>query len=368
MAPKKISATAAAVASSAAQLMKKPAAVGLKHPKQAVPPPKAVKEVKPLPEPEVNEQEIGIDDADEHEDEEEEEEEGEEEEMEDDVAEDKADDEIQDQPSASSAAAASARRWSVQDSVDSAILESPGKRTRVEDATADGASVSVAAPGSLSVAYNLEGNGGSQLSEGLVRLRRVGLHCDASVVTGSGARINVHRLVLASSSPTLDERLKSTTDGELNLGTTSHEAADIFVRWVYGEVSAATFRPTTPQVNEEVLRLSSDLGLPRLSELCALQLASGVTVFNIVSRISLCEEFGLPALRSALVCALIENKVALATVSQASETLGHPALMRELLAGLAHRAQMSEEIANVSTVVAESSKSVDAMRRRVKGA
>lgn len=141
---------------------------------------------------------------------------------------------------------------------------------------------------------------------------------------------------MAAASTTLDERLQLSS--ELDLGKVSHEAADYLVRWIYGEVSSANYRPSTVVVNEEVLQLASEFGMPKLSELGSSRLALGVTISNVVGRIRLCEEFGLPTLRSALVAALIADKQALMAVSQDPMTLGHPALMRELLSAIATRA------------------------------
>jgi len=211
----------------------------------------------------------------------------------------------------------------------------------------------------LSVVYTSE-HGGEDTASGedpaaaalqaLVQLRRQSHLCDAVIVNQSGCRFIVHRALLAAGSPKLREYLTSRPSGEsssapieVNFGAASEEAVAVVVNWMYGQVTPALYRPTTDKTNEDVLQLASELGLPRLAEACARQLAAGVTVSNIVGRMKLCEEFGLPVLRSALFSAIIQDKRALAAISQDSRTLGHPALMRELLAAVATRASEAEE-------------------------
>mmetsp|Transcript_15849 Transcript_15849/g.50725 ORF Transcript_15849/g.50725 Transcript_15849/m.50725 type:complete len:317 (-) Transcript_15849:183-1133(-) len=175
------------------------------------------------------------------------------------------------------------------------------------------------------------------LCSGLVALRNGGNLCDAAVLAGGGQRLPVHRLVLAANSDALSSRLQGET-GELDLKAYSHEAVELLVRWLYGEVHIGSYAPSSEQVNEEVLRFSSEFRLPPLAELCALHLAKNVEVKNVVARIRLCEEFGLPRLRSTLVGALCEDRHMLDAVARDASTLCHPALMRELLASIARQA------------------------------
>jgi hypothetical protein len=194
----------------------------------------------------------------------------------------------------------------------------------------------------LAVAYE-PSEASETLAAGLVRQRRVGHLCDATVIAGGG-RISVHRVVLAAHSELFTEKLTKAEGSdmyELKLEGISHESADILVRWLYGEVSRSSYNPATSKVNEEVLQLSSELGLPDLSELCGVHLAAGVDVTNVVSRICLCDKYGLPRLRTSLVQSLAEDSKALHTVARDPETVGHPELMRELLASLAAKATSS---------------------------
>jgi len=178
------------------------------------------------------------------------------------------------------------------------------------------------------------------LGAGLVRQRRVGHLCDATVVAGGG-RISVHRVVLAAHSELITDRLTQEEGSdvyELKLEDISHESAEILVRWLYGEVSGDSYTPVSSKVNEEVLQLSSEFGLPGLSELCGVHLAAGLDVTNVVSRICLCDKYGLPRLRTSLVQSLAEDSRALHAVARDPATVGHPELMRELLASLAKKA------------------------------
>lgn len=191
----------------------------------------------------------------------------------------------------------------------------------------------------------------SSVLQGLVQLRRQGHLCDATIKTQHGGRFVVHKTVLAASSPKLREYLvtrpvdnaAAPAPIEVNFGEASEEAVGIVVNWMYGEITAATYQPSVDKTNEDVLQLASELALPRLAEACARRMALGVTVHNIVGRIKLCEEFGLPVLRSALFSAIIQDKRALSAISQDPRTLGHPALLRELLSAVATRASEAEE-------------------------
>lgn len=203
---------------------------------------------------------------------------------------------------------------------------STGKASRV-------ASPAMIASGQLKVRYSAKGTTASSLMEGLVEFRRAGQLCDVVLVAAGGARFPVHRLVLSAQSMVLEQKLRAGA-AELEV-TGGHEAVDLLAKWLYCEVDAATYKPSSSKVNEEMLRISSDLGLPRLSEICALHLARHADVENVVPCVQLCEEYGLPDLRSALIIALVEDRSALDIVSRDPATMGHPALMRELLAALA---------------------------------
>jgi len=182
-----------------------------------------------------------------------------------------------------------------------------------------------------------QGSSAAALESGLVKLRREGRLCDVNIISGFG-RIPAHRTVLAAHSEKLAERFKDQLITELDLQPASHEAVEIVVRWTYGEVSADNFQPTTPKVNEEVLRISFEFGLPLLSDLCAARLAESVDTSNAVASVRLCEEFGLPKLRAAIVKAIVEDSFALDAVAKDPNTLSHPGLMRELLASIAQAA------------------------------
>lgn len=206
-----------------------------------------------------------------------------------------------------------------------ALAESPANKRRNSQSS------------SLQVEYSISGQQIAPLAEGLVGLRRKLHRCDAVILAGGGARIPVHAVVLASQSVVLDRKLEE-GGPEVDLGNVSHEAAHYLVRWIYGEISVDTYTPANAKVNEEVLRLASELGLPLLAQICSTRLANDVTIKNVVERVRLCEAFGLPELRAALVSALVDDRHALDAVARDEATLGHPALMRELLASLATKA------------------------------
>lgn len=193
---------------------------------------------------------------------------------------------------------------------------------------------SVAKPSCFNIEYDLpERSGLSSLEDGLVRLRRSNQFCDVVVVSSSG-RIPAHRIVLGAHSDKLASVLHA-GQAELDLQPASQEAVELVVRWLYGEVSPTNFKPSTPKVNEEVLRITSELGLPLLAELCAMRLAEATNSTNLVASVRLCEDFGLPKLREKFVAAVVNDRLSLDVIARDPATLGHPVLMRELLAGIA---------------------------------
>lgn len=192
----------------------------------------------------------------------------------------------------------------------------------------------------LQINYVLEGDSSTPSLSGLIQLRSAGTHCDAEFVSGDGDRFRLHRCVAAACSKELDRRLGEAESHVLQLKA-SRPAVELVVEYLYGEVNEQNHNvnEVRPEVNEEVLQLACELALPKLSELCALVLALGVDEHNVVQRILLCEEFGLPRLRKMLVTSLIDDKVTLVAVSKDPKTLAHPALMRELLAAVARKQQ-----------------------------
>ena len=181
-------------------------------------------------------------------------------------------------------------------------------------------------------ATSVGGSGQNSLEQGLVRLRSNNQLCDMNVITNSG-KIAVHRAVLAAQSEMLTQKLQE--GGDLDLHEASHEAVELVVKFCYGEVKEDGFAPSTSEVNEEILKISSNLALPSLSQLCAGRLAMDATTTNVVASVRLSEEYSLLSLRAALVKGILEDPAVLETVAKDPVTLNHPALMRELLAFIA---------------------------------
>lgn len=170
------------------------------------------------------------------------------------------------------------------------------------------------------------------LVEGLCYLRKVCLLSDLHVVATKGAKFQVHRLIMAAQSAALRQRIADVTELVLDF---SAEAVEVLVRWSYGELTFDDYQPSSRLANAEVLRLAHDLGIIGLAELAAVTIAKGTSVLTVVDDVRLCEAYGLPALRLALVKALIADKASLDIVARDPATVEHPSLMRELLAGLA---------------------------------
>lgn len=247
-------------------------------------------------------------------------------EEEDECEEEEEEEEASEEQEAPAAAVSSPKRISTKSSPQTA-----------SSATAVAFSPKRVVPDFMQVEYVVPGTLHAPLAEGLVQLRRKLHRCDAAILAGGGARIPVHAVVLASQSQVLDRKLEE-GGPEIDLGSVSHDAAHILVQWIYGEISVETYAPASAKVNEEVLRLASELGLPLLAQICSTRLARDVTIRNVVERIRLCEAFGLPELRASLVSALVEDRLSLDAVAREEATLAHPALMRELLACLASKA------------------------------
>lgn len=195
--------------------------------------------------------------------------------------------------------------------------------------------------GALSVEYTLNDSGaaGALLIDGLNRLYEHGELTDTILLASGDRRIAIHRSVLGAITTSVDirKRLQENMSDqvEINLSTASREAVELVVRWLYGKLTVAHYEPSSDVVNDEVLALSSELGLPPLTEICCACSAAHVTVSSFVNRVRLCEKYGLSAYRAALLESILKDSAGLQTVAKDASTLEHPALMRELLAAVA---------------------------------
>jgi len=205
--------------------------------------------------------------------------------------------------------------------------------TSKTQATSPSASSLSLVAGRLLVDYSLPQTCSAKtISEGLVELRKAGKFCDFAIVV-AGKRFPCHKVVLAAASGILAVKIEDPQ--EMDLAETSEEAADFFLRYIYGEVSLENYVPKSHQVNSQVMKLAFDFSLTFLAQLAAVRMASDATASNVVERVKLCEDYNLPDLRQAFVDAIVSEPAYLAEVAQDPATLGHPSLMRELLSAVA---------------------------------
>jgi len=115
------------------------------------------------------------------------------------------------------------------------------------------------------------------------------------------------------------------------------------LRWVYGEITVAEYRPMSDDVNDQLMTLSQDLKIPSLLDLGAWYLTRGVYAHNVVQRMWMCQKFGLLKVRELLVEALVSDRLNLDAVVSNPEMSKHPELLREMLAAVANQTGPVEE-------------------------
>jgi len=130
---------------------------------------------------------------------------------------------------------------------------------------------------------------------------------------------------------------------EIPLGTTTIEALEWMLKWLYGEISTSEYRPTSDEVNLEVMTLSEDLKIPSLMELGACYIIRGVYAHNVLQRMLMCQKFGLLTVRELLVEALVRDRANLEGVVSNPEMSKQPHLLRELLSAVANQTGPSQE-------------------------
>eukprot|EP00746_Dinoflagellata_sp_MGD_P009583 gnl/MRDRNA2_/MRDRNA2_119515_c0_seq1.p1 gnl/MRDRNA2_/MRDRNA2_119515_c0~~gnl/MRDRNA2_/MRDRNA2_119515_c0_seq1.p1 ORF type:complete len:335 (+),score=83.44 gnl/MRDRNA2_/MRDRNA2_119515_c0_seq1:86-1090(+) len=133
------------------------------------------------------------------------------------------------------------------------------------------------------------------------------------------------------------------TPVEIPLGAATREAAEWMLRWFYGEITSSEYRPTSDDVNLQVMTLSEELKVPSLMELGASYITRGVYAHNVVQRMWMCQKYGLMSVRELLVEALVKDRLNLEGVVSNPEMSKHPELLREMLAAVANQTGPSEE-------------------------
>merc|ERR1719323_2612161 len=98
-----------------------------------------------------------------------------------------------------------------------------------------------------------------------------------------------------------------------------------------GTRAAWEYKPSSSEVNKDVLRLARSFGLPQLHEYAARWLTKGLTTANVVSRLVICDELGLGLLREKIIEELTAHPAGLTMVSTSPEIMQHPKILQDLL-------------------------------------
>lgn len=178
--------------------------------------------------------------------------------------------------------------------------------------------------------------------------------CDVKLVAG-GQTFLAHRPVLAAVSPSFHEcllRLSSAQESSrtpassseekttlmLKLSDISHpEAVQAMLECIYGvpsaanEGSAATYNPSSDEVNRDVLRLAHRFQIAELRARASGWLTSNLSTANVLQRLVACEECDLPEVRSKILEQITANPQALFVLANDPEVRQAPAVLQELL-------------------------------------
>eukprot|EP00929_Paragymnodinium_shiwhaense_P032700 TRINITY_DN18091_c0_g1_i2.p1 TRINITY_DN18091_c0_g1~~TRINITY_DN18091_c0_g1_i2.p1 ORF type:complete len:265 (+),score=53.40 TRINITY_DN18091_c0_g1_i2:106-900(+) len=116
-------------------------------------------------------------------------------------------------------------------------------------------------------------------------------------------------------------------------GITHSTAMKTVLDFVYstGTGEAWYYKPESPQVNEDILRLACVFGLDSLVQRAGKHLLTGLAVTNVVDRLALLSDLQLDALGDKILHLVVSAPPILAAVSQSKEILQHPAILQKLL-------------------------------------
>lgn len=157
-----------------------------------------------------------------------------------------------------------------------------------------------------------------------------------------GQTFLAHRIVLATSSSVFMQAFgrnagqmhqADTCREELRLDSVSPEAVKLMLDYMYHiEVLASNeCISKTEEIIVDVLRLAHDFRLSGLTSRATHWLATTLTTTNVLTRLKLCEDFGLEEFGDRILEELSINKLALYTVATSLEIMDHPRLLQILL-------------------------------------
>jgi len=187
----------------------------------------------------------------------------------------------------------------------------------------------------------IKDRGTDHLGEGLRELYHRGDLTDVALLCAEQT-FRCHRVVLAAQSTVFKDGLGNVNTfppgpggkQEVRLADIMNpEAVKFMLDFLY-QINADVwedYNPRTQEINKDVLRLAQNFRLPGLTERAMHWLAKDLTTGNVVERLTICEDFGLSALRERILEQLTYNKRALAEVANSPQIMGYPKLMQAML-------------------------------------
>jgi len=185
------------------------------------------------------------------------------------------------------------------------------------------------------------------LSEGLKDLYRRGEFTDTILIVPDALHRQqdhqylAHRIVLAAQSSVFKSGFAKAGNppaGQRNeirmADVTNPEAVKIMLDFLYqidSDDSWNKFHVMTQEINRDVLRLAKQFGLPALTHKAMHWLSKELTTGNVVERLEICTEFDLGELKTKILEALTNNRLALAEVANSPQIMQYPGLMQALL-------------------------------------
>lgn len=185
---------------------------------------------------------------------------------------------------------------------------------------------------------------GDHIGDGLRQLYQHGELTDVVLVCAE-QEFAAHKVVLAATSEVFKEGLASPgkdddSKREVRLADVHNpEAVKFMLDYLYqmDDSESEDYNPSTQEINKDVLTLAQNFRLPGLTERATHWLARGLNTGNVVERLTICDEFGLCALRDKILEQLCTNKKALAEVANSPQIMTYPKLMQALLQQAAAR-------------------------------
>merc|ERR1719240_248989 len=132
------------------------------------------------------------------------------------------------------------------------------------------------------IAQNIEKEN-TPLTDGLRHLYEKRILCDAELVC-AGGKMPCHKAVLAAKSPQFAEVFAkdepSAQRTEVRLYDSSEESCRLLLAYMYDMDNQ--YKPSSAQVNLEVLQLADTFGLPHLRETCAAFMAKELNTDTLI--------------------------------------------------------------------------------------